>query len=359
MKLGARIFKTGLAIILSLYLTSFFQLEPAVLAPLGAIFALQPSIYRTFQSILEQVQGNLIGATVAILLVLSLGSEPIVIGLASIIVIVIHLKLKLQNAIPLALVTLIVIMDSAANEFADLNFAIARFSLIMIGVFSAFIVNLMFVPPKYETKIFNSILESTDETIKWLKLLTRHGSQHLALKKDLKSLANKRFKIDQYYLFFKEERVYLSKNLFKKARKLVAFRNMMTSLDQANTLLKTLHHYENDLRELPFELLESVNKEIECLTEFHEHLLNRLHGKIKAKVHTVKYEEEVMVNKVRLTNSFMDYFSTAENSTIPSSFFPLLGAMINYSESLEHLNKLVNSYNSFHYDKIAADDDEG
>jgi uncharacterized membrane protein YgaE (UPF0421/DUF939 family) len=356
MKLGARIFKTGLAIIISIYIASMLEFEPIVLAPLGAIFALQPSVYRSYQSILDQVQGNLIGAVVALLLLVTLGNEPLVIGLASIIVIIIHLKLKIQNAITLALVSAVAIMESAGEAIVDINFALTRFALIMIGVFSAFIVNLMFVPPKYETKLFHKLLENTEDTIQWLKLITKHGSQHLVLKKDLERLEKERFTIDQFYIFYKEERAYLSKNRFKKARKLVAFRNMMTSLDKATMLLKTLHHYENVIHDLPEDLKTRIVEEIECLTDLHEHLLNIFIGKIRAKQQMENYLKEVTLNKVRLTNAFLNYFNEQKNDFEATSYLPLLGTMVTYSEELEHLNKLVNSYNNFHYEKIEEDE---
>jgi uncharacterized membrane protein YgaE (UPF0421/DUF939 family) len=354
MKLGARIFKTSLAIILSLYVSTLLGLDPIVLAPLGAIFALQPSIYRSYQSILEQVQGNLIGALIAILLSITLGNEPLVIGLAAIIVIIIHLKLKIENAIPLALVSAVVIMESSGVAIADV--ALSRFSLIMIGVFSAFLVNLLFVPPKYDRKLFHKVMESTDDTIKWLKLIARHGSQHLVLKKDLERLEKNRFSIDQYYIFYKEERVYLSKYRFKKARKLVAFRNMMGTLDQATSLLKTLHHYENALDHLPQQLRRHLEDEIDSLTQLHEQLLNIFVGKVRMKLSVDAFSEEVNEKKVKVTNAFFTYFKEQQDDELTTSFLPLLGALVKYSEELEHLNKLVNSYNTFHYEKIEEEE---
>jgi uncharacterized membrane protein YgaE (UPF0421/DUF939 family) len=355
MKLGARIFKTGIAIIISIYIATWFELDPIVLAPLGAIFALQPSIYRSYQSILEQVQGNLIGAVVAIILYISLGNEPLVIGLAAIIVIIIHLKLKIESAIPLALVSVVVIMENTGGAITDV--ALSRFALIMIGVFSAFIVNLLFVPPKYDTKLFHKILENTEDTIRWLKLITKHGSQHLVLKKDLERLEKKRFTIDQFYIFFKEERVYLQKNRFKKARKIVTFRNMMTSLDEATSLLKTLHHYENNLYNLPTQLREHIENDIDCLSELHEHLLNVFIGKIKTKQAANNFTIDVNVNKVKVTNAFFAYFNEQQDGKLTASYLPLLGALIKYSEELEHLTKLVNSYNNFHFEKVEENEE--
>jgi uncharacterized membrane protein YgaE (UPF0421/DUF939 family) len=152
MKLGARIFKTGIAIVLSLYLAQLLDSPAPVLAGIAAIFAIQPTIYRSYLTIVEQIQGNLIGALLAVIFVLLLGNHIIIIGLAAIIVIIINLKLKIENTIGLSLVTLVSIMETPGTDF--IPFAGIRFSTIMIGVFSAFIVNLVFLPPKYENKLY-------------------------------------------------------------------------------------------------------------------------------------------------------------------------------------------------------------
>ena len=67
MKFGARILKTGIAIILALYLAELLNSPAPVLSGIAAIFAIQPTIYRSYQSVLEQIQGNIIGAIVAII----------------------------------------------------------------------------------------------------------------------------------------------------------------------------------------------------------------------------------------------------------------------------------------------------
>lgn len=61
MKLGARILKTGIAIVLALYLATWLGLPTPVFAGIAAVFAIQPSIYRSFLTIVDQVQANIIG----------------------------------------------------------------------------------------------------------------------------------------------------------------------------------------------------------------------------------------------------------------------------------------------------------
>ena len=67
MKLGARVLKTGVAIVFALFIAELLNVPAPVFAGIAAIFAIQPSIYRSYLTILEQIQGNLIGAAIAII----------------------------------------------------------------------------------------------------------------------------------------------------------------------------------------------------------------------------------------------------------------------------------------------------
>ncbi len=229
MKLGARIFKTGLAIILSMYLAMWLGLEQPTFAAIAAAFAIQPSVYRTFQKLLEQVQANLIGAILGVIFVMTFGNEPFVIGCTVILAIATILKLKIEaTAIPLAVVTIIIIMESPTENFIE--FALARFGLIMIGVFAALIVNLVFIPPRYETKLFQKIVKTTEDTVQWTMLCLRGDADTRALKKDINRLEEEIVKIDNLYLLYKEERNYFfSAKKYAKARRIVLFRQMVVT----------------------------------------------------------------------------------------------------------------------------------
>ena len=87
MKLGARIFKTGIAVALALFLAALFHFPSPVFAGISAVFAMQPTIYRSYLSLIEQVQANVIGALFAITAVLILGRDPLIVGLTLMIVI--------------------------------------------------------------------------------------------------------------------------------------------------------------------------------------------------------------------------------------------------------------------------------
>lgn len=344
MKLGARMIKTGLAISLSIYLAMLFQLDQPVYAAIAATFAIQPSIYRSYQTILEQVQGNLVGAIFAIIFVILLGNNPFVIGFVVVLVIAANLKMKIEKTIPLSIVTVIVIMESHTENF--IGFAVDRFLLIMLGVLSAFLVNLVFMPPKYETKLYYKISGHTDEIIKWIRMITRHASEHIAIKEDLTHLKENRFKMDQYYLLYKEERTYFRSNKYSKTRKLVLYRQMIHTTNKALELLKSLHSHENELYNMPEPLQELIQLKLDGLTNFHEQMLLKYTDKIRAQ-HTLDMDDDI--SKKSLMKCIMSYYNSPENEEW-IQLFPVFALIIDYSDQLEHLNKLVESFKNYHQD---------
>ncbi|RLQ92362.1 FUSC family protein [Falsibacillus albus] len=360
MKLGARIFKTGIAIVLALFVAEILHLPSPVFAGIAAIFAVQPTIYRSYLSIIEQVQANLIGAILAVAIVLLFGNHVIFVGLAAIIAITIILKLKIENTIGLSLVTMISIMEAPGENF--IQFAIIRFSTIMLGVFSSFIVNLIFLPPKYETKLFSRVSNVTEDMLKWIRLSTRHATENHLLKKDMEKIKERLIKIDQIYLHFKEERSYFKMNHIAKNRKLVIYRQMISTLRRAFEILKRLHRFENDIHQLPEEILQLIQGQLDGLMSYHEQLLLKFVGKVKAdiefdSVHNVCAQRnellKVFIKRMR------EYDLQEEIQSF--HFMHLLSSILEYNEHLEHLEKLIASFQSYHVEEnevLVEDDDD-
>lgn len=346
MKLGARILKTGIAIILSLFLSQFFQLPSPVFAAIAAIFAIQPTIYRSFLSIIEQVQGNAIGAVIAVIFVLLFGNDMFIIGLAAIVVITINLKLKIENTIGLALVTMIIIMETPSDEF--IQFALIRFSTIMLGVLSAFIVNLVFIPPRYEKKLYFSILEISEETTKWIRLTIRHASEHKLLQNDIGKMKESIRSLDHLYVMYKEERNYLKKDTLPKSRKLVIYRQMISTVKRSLETLRKLHRFENDLQEMPAAYQNSVQQQLDILIHYHEHIMLKFIGKVRP--HVVFEEGDIFLNRKELFNLFLSQQKEVqfEDESILPHNMQIISAIIDYHEQVEHLDKLINSFQTYH-----------
>jgi len=347
MRLGARIIKTGVAIVLALFIAESLQLPQTVFAGIAAIFAIQPSIYRSYLKIVEQIQGNIIGAIVAITFVLIFGHQLVVIGLAAVTIILIMNKLKLEASIPMALVMMIAIMEIRGDEF--LIYALLRFSTIVTGVLSAFLVNLLFMPPKYEKKLFQSIHQTQDEIIRWTRLAGRQASEHIATKKSLKSLKERLVQVDQTYLFFKDERSYFKKSSRSKARKLVIYRQMIATSKRSYEVLQRLHKYENELIDLPEQFRMMVQERLDSLLTYHEQLHLKFAGKLKVdSVNTESSDDYIQRHEVLEIFAKEIAITKEEEQFSAYHLLHILSAILNYEEQLEHLDRLIVYYQKNH-----------
>ncbi|CAG9623012.1 FUSC family protein [Sutcliffiella rhizosphaerae] len=353
MKLGARIVKTGIAITLALFVAQWFNVPSPLFAGIAAIFAIQPSIYKSFQSIIEHVQANLIGAILAIIFSLLFGHDPFIIGLTAIFVIGINLKLKIENTIPLALVTVIAIMESPSENFFE--FALVRFSTVMIGILCAFLVNLIFLPPKYETRLYYKVRLTTEDILKWIRINIRHGTEHSLLKTDIESLNQRVLKLEQLFSLYKEERTYFPtlKKSSSKARKLVIFRQLILTSNGALHTLKTLHRLENELHHMPVEYQHYLKADLDHLVNLHDQILLKFIGKIKQYNTSEMYVDELF-NKQKFIEEFMvhkeSWDQNEDNAEVWYHLFPLVSQIMDYSDQLQHLDKLIDSFQKYHVD---------
>ncbi|MCA1032651.1 aromatic acid exporter family protein [Bacillus timonensis] len=350
MKLGARILKTGIAITLALFIAHALELPSPVFAGIAAIFAIQPSIYRSYLSVVEQLQANIIGAFFAICFALLFGNDPFIIGLTAVIVISINLKLKIENTIPVALVTVIAIMQGPEEQF--LQFALIRFSTILLGVLSALVVNLAFLPPKHENKLYQKILDQTEEIFKWIRLNIRHASDHQALKADIEKSKETLLKIEQLYLLYKEERNYFKKQTLEKSRKLVIYRQMIATSTRALETLKLLHRLENELHHMPISFQQLIIVELDDLIHLHEQLMLKFIGKSKGQP-PEELQSHLGYDRKQVIESFLQNQDKLESKDDRDWYqlFPLVSAITDYSFQLEHLETLVDSFQNYHQDE--------
>ncbi|MFC4619267.1 aromatic acid exporter family protein [Camelliibacillus cellulosilyticus] len=344
MKLGARILKTGIAITLSIYLAMWLGFKPPSMAAVAAAVAIQPSVYRSWRSILENIQGNLIGAIIATTFILLLGNHPIVIGIAVIAVIAIHLRLKLVNTITLSLVTVVLIMSGTPTGEGILIYALNRFLLIILGVISAFVINLVFMPPNYENKLYHMIVGQTTKLFTWVRLVAQHAPERATIKSELKMISDQKIKINQLYLWYKEERSYFKKVNYAKHRKIVIFRQMITTMTKLHELLRAMNENEHLYHQLPDHLQNGIQERLEDMMVTHERLLLRFNGKVKD---TEEDPAKVFQLKSKLTDAFIRFYKDQDGDRW-LHLFPLISAIIDYGHQIDHFDRLMDSFQSFH-----------
>jgi uncharacterized membrane protein YgaE (UPF0421/DUF939 family) len=359
MQLGARVLKTGVAIVFALFLAELLNLPSPVFAGIAAIFAIQPSIYRSYLSIIEQIQGNFIGATVAVLFGLIFGHHIVAIGIAAIIVIGLMRKFKLDSSMSLALVTVVAIMIFEGEDF--LEFGIIRFATVMVGVFAAFIVNLVFLPPRYEIKLFTMIDSLQDDIIRWTRLAARQASEHTSTKTALNKFEARLSEIEKMYDFYKEERHYIKSKRFIQARKLVIYRQMITTTKKSLELLHRLHKHENEIANLPDQFRLMLQERLDFLLTFHEQLLLKFTGKLRPE-HS-KWMNEAENKYTGVMEQLIQQIAFEQNREGEEEFssyhlFYIFSRLLDYEENLEHLDTLIVSYRSYHSNEKNTDLEE-
>ncbi|GEK34631.1 FUSC family protein [Kurthia sibirica] len=350
MKLGARILKTGLAIVLAFYVATWLELPSPIFAGIAAIFALQPSIYRSYKTIIEQVQGNIIGAVVAVIFGTVFGHSFAVVGFAVIVTLLIMMRFKLESSISLALVTVIVILEFQQGDFIE--FAVLRFLTVMTGVLAAFIINLIFLPPKYEERLFTSIKYLQSDIIKWIRLAVRQASEHTSTKQSLRRLREQYERVSSLYKLFKEERPYTKKARHVKFRKLVVYRQMLITMTKSIELLNRLHLHENELSQMPEKFHIMIQSRLDYLLTYHEQLLLKYTGKLKAE-HTTWIGQEEFLQRNEVMDVFAKYIvqehaKEGEEEFSSYHLLHILSRILDYEENLEHLDTLITSFQQHH-----------
>lgn len=157
MIIGARILKTGLAVTLSIAICRFLNIEPASFAAITAVVNMQPSVRKSLSNAWQQLGVHLLAVTLAILVGTLLGTNPLLIGLTVIIMIVICNRIGLSGAIVLGIVSVIFVLDSPHDQF--LAHATSRSLAIFIGLGVALAVNRVLAPPRYKERFLQGLNE--------------------------------------------------------------------------------------------------------------------------------------------------------------------------------------------------------
>lgn len=336
MTLGPRILKTGLAVTVALYLCSAFHLEPAIFAAAAAIFTVQPSVYRTWKQMLDQVLTNTLGAVMALFSIYFLGDSPVIIGLIIMLVISLSLNLKMESTIPLTIVTVLAIMSAPGDE--DFFFTLNRFLITLIGTGSAMVVNFLIMPPKYKEIYFASV-QSTFQTMSLLlrtvisNELTERSSQEQG-----KKLHKEIERLEDQYKLFDEEREKIGKVNKINAREVVVFKQMLKTLQEGTQLFENIeeHYFQSKM------LIDEntlFDNHLEKLIKCHEFLLLKYDGKVKGNGNGVT---DILNNSGEFFEQILEIYN--QNKQQKLRLMIIASSIVDYTHHLSRLNKLIDKY---------------
>ena len=157
MRIGARTLKTGLAVTITLFICQIFAIGPASFAAITAVVNMQPSVGKSLKNAWEQIGVHVLAVAVSLIIGTLLGTNPAVIGLAVIIIILLCNRIGWSGGIILGIVSIVFIMDSPPDQF--LTHALNRSLSIFVGLAVALIINRILAPPRYKAKFLSQLNE--------------------------------------------------------------------------------------------------------------------------------------------------------------------------------------------------------
>ncbi|MEI3599201.1 MULTISPECIES: FUSC family protein [unclassified Oceanobacillus] len=335
--IGPRMLKTGIAVTLTLVITSMLQLELELVAAIAAVLAMQPSIMRSFTYFKEVVIANSVAVIFSLIGIFLLGNHPLSVGAVVIISIAINVRLGLNKTVSLTVLTIITIMLQSA-EGINVPFIINRVSLVVIGVVSAFIVNALVFPPNHQKLLFNRIQDAVDQTLFLLRVIPNKTMSVPTLKTEDREIEKKITKIKDYFDILVEERSRLFiRNKIHFLRSIVIYKHMIHVLEKQYTLITQL---------------EKNIEEIEAMSSGKSHVIKKLINEI------TNYSENIFLlyqNKIVLDRDLQRETKNAMRLTINnlieelqgSGFdkwtyvFPVANSLIELFAELDKLEKFV------------------
>ncbi|MEK3786392.1 MULTISPECIES: FUSC family protein [Paenibacillus] len=332
MAFGARVLKTGIAVTLALYLSMLIDAQSPVGAAIAAIFAMQPSIYRSWRYFLDQVQTTTLGAGMALLGGMFISNQPIAVGLVCSLVIMICLKLKMGETIGLTLVTVVSVMEASD----DWQFAITRFVLTLIGIVSAFIINITVFPPKPRKQFLSQIHSVFSQMSLLLRTAISDEMKETVFRDEKSSLGAAIKSLSDKYNLFEEEQKKLKRARYSKSRQLVVYKQMLLGLEKGYEVLNAIerHYFQ---AERPEGADRFFDEHLERQIKFHEHGLLKFEDKLKP-------NEEESRNFERMNEDFMNKAIEGFEQKDDNGMLRLAvvaASMYDYGHQLERMNRLA------------------
>jgi uncharacterized membrane protein YgaE (UPF0421/DUF939 family) len=331
MTIGARVLKTGMAVALAVYLSGLFGFPSPIIAAVASIFTIQPSISRSWQQVTDQLQTNLLGAVVAIIAVKLFGSTPIALGLVCIIVILISIRLRMENTIGLTLVTVVAVMEATGEGWL---FALERFSMVLTGMAAAFVVNVLVYPPRPRKQFTVQVHEAYGQLSLLLRMAISNEMKEDVHREEKEKLHGTLRKLDERYVLFEEERSLLPRRKLARARQLLLSKQMIKALQQGSDLLDVVEeHYF--AAPGAGEWAQQFDRLIEELAKYHEQILLKLEGKMKANA-DIEPEE---AREARLVKQITAYLN--ENPDEHKRLVFVASAIFEYAYHLRRLDRVA------------------
>lgn len=144
-KIGLRTLKTGIAVGLSMYISSLFNLKSPIFVGIGAIMAMQSSVSASFIEGKNRMLGTFVGALTGLFFSYFLPQNYLFLGIGIIVVIYIHNLFGWNKSLTLSAIVFLAIFLN--NQDARIPYATNRLLDTFIGVTVSVLVNYFIAAP--------------------------------------------------------------------------------------------------------------------------------------------------------------------------------------------------------------------
>ncbi|MEV2351098.1 aromatic acid exporter family protein [Paenibacillus larvae] len=336
MTLGARVLKTGIAVTLSLYLSMFINAQLGLLAAVASIFAMQPSIYRSWRYFLDQLQTNTLGALLAITAGSIFPKDPVAVGIVAIVTIMICLKIKMGQNIGLTLVTVVAIMEASGTHW---TYAFDRFLLTSLGIACAFLINILFMPPNLKNRFKRQVEQVLNQLSLLLRTVISNEMKKNVFHEMKDSLEESLQSLEDKYKLFEEENKKMKRMKYSQTRLLVVYKQALQTLRKGLDILDSVEEHYFQAERSP-ETHAYFDDHLEKLTKYHEYVFMKFEQKVKPD-HRDMHDsmEHENIEFLRLIIEYGEWREGKHRLHIVAS------EIYDYGYQIGRLDKLVEQYN--------------
>lgn len=170
MRIGARVWKTAIAVAVALAISHLLHLDHPVFAGVAAIICMQPTVAGTLKSGRERMQATIVGALFSLVALIVLERvpalqpvRPVAVGITVLAVMAVTIRLRWFDSLVLAAATVVVIMVLPSEE-SIYRYAATRSLVTFVGIVVAAAVNVLFLTPRYRMPLWKRLEQLTSNT---------------------------------------------------------------------------------------------------------------------------------------------------------------------------------------------------
>jgi uncharacterized membrane protein YgaE (UPF0421/DUF939 family) len=244
------------------------------------------------------------------------------------------LKINMEETVGLTLVTVIAVMEASGQW----HFALNRFLQMLIGISAAFLINVLFIPPKQKVQFLALIQSVFTKMSLMLRTAISDELKEAVSREEKQGLESALQSLTDKYKLYEEEFKKLKRAAYSDSRSLIVYKQMLQTLHKGWELLDTIdRHYFQTNRTPEWDAF--FDSQLEKLMKYHEHILLKFEQKLKTESSEMYLLEE---QNDQFLQTFMSQYTETGESKFRLSI--VAAAMYDYGFQAIRLDKLVEQF---------------